>query len=264
MKRYILVLGMSFMLTYETRAGCNNEPCLTWAPGVTDNCGTGCTYTYNDGTVYITPEGDNAKINTGTFVFDFYEDNKLPVKIENIVIDGPIAIGANAMYGSYVISAPQGKALTFTNVEHHGFGDNTTLAGDIIIPADAKFDSLAFHGVQLADGAKIYCSVENCAQKMEEACAYENNEHGFQERCLNAVESIVSDSSKFAQAPQGCSAFNGNGCNSCNNGYSLFSNQCVCPQNHRVNGKNCNRLIYTIDEANRVAGQKNRVSIKYR
>ena len=32
----------------------------------------------------------------------------------------------------------------------------------------------------------------------------------------------------------------------------------------RYNGTSCKRVIYTIDEANQVAGDKNRVSIKYR
>ncbi len=260
---FVIILSCAHI--NKLKAECYREHCLTWAPGITDNCGTGCTYTYNDGTVYITAEGDNAKINTGTFVFDFYEDNKLPVKIENIVIDGPIAIGSNAMYGSYVLSAPQGKALTFTNVEHHGFGDNVTLEGDIIIPADAKFDSLAFHGVQLADEAKIYCAVENCADKILQSClAWGGITNEYAQRCYNAMSNVLSNSETFAQAPQGCSAFSGNGCQSCNNGYSLFGNQCICPQNHRLNGKNCNRLIYTIDEANAVAGKVNSVKIRYR
>ncbi len=270
MKKWILILGLSFILTSETKAECSygGNDCLTWNPGVADNCGKGCTYTYDEetSTVYVTASGDDAEIKSGALTPYSYDGNHFPsgVYFNKVVIDGPIAIGSNAFTGTSTSISGTDGTLNLTSIDHHGFGDNVTLDGDIIIPADAKFDSLAFHGVQLADGAKIYCSVENCAQKMEEACAYDNNANGFQERCLNAVESIVSDSNKFAQAPQGCSAFNGNGCQSCNNGYSLFSNQCVCPQNHRVNGKNCNRLIYTIEEANRVAGDKNRVSIKYR
>ena len=271
MKKLILILGLSFILTSETKAECSyrGNNCLTWNPGVADNCGKGCTYTYDEetSTVYVTASGDDAYMGRGAFTPYSYDGNHFPsgVYFNKVVIDGSIAIGSNAFTGTSTSISGADGTLNLTSIDHHGLGDNVTLDGDIIIPADAKFDSLAFHGVQLADGAKIYCAVENCAQKMEEACAYKNNVNGFQERCLNAVESIVSDSNKFAQAPQGCSAFNGNGCNSCNNGYSLFSNQCVCPQNHRVNGKNCNRLIYTIEEANRVAKPTgNTIRIKYR
>ncbi len=274
MKKLVLIFGVIFMLTSETKAEClhGGNNCLTWNPGVADNCGKGCTYTYNEetSTVYVTASGDDAYMGRGygsAFSPYDYDGNHFPsgVYFNKVVINGPIAIGKNAFTGKSTSISGADGTLTLTNIEHHGFGDKATLEGDIIIPSDAKFDSLAFHGVQLADGAKIYCSVENCAQKMKEACAYyNNNTDGYKERCLNAVESIVSDSDKFAQAPQGCSAFNGNGCNSCNNGYSLFSNQCVCAQNHRVNGKNCNRLIYTIDEANQVAGKTNSFKIRYR
>ena len=269
MKKWILIFGVIFILTSETKAECVNggNNCLTWKPGVADNCGKGCTYTYDDetSTVYVTASGNGVVTNLALSRLS-YDNNNFPsgVYFNKVVIDGPIAIGGLTFQGTPVSISGADGTLTLTKIGHHGFGDKATLEGDIIIPSDARFDSLAFHGVQLADGAKIYCSVENCAQKMKEACAYGNNLYGYQERCLNAVESIVSDSDKFAQAPQGCSAFSGNGCNSCNNGYSLFSNQCVCAQNHRVNGKNCNRLIYTIDEANQVAGKTNSFKIRYR
>ena len=270
MKKLVLILGLSFILSSETKAEClyGGNDCLTWNPGVTDNCGKGCTYTYDEetSTVYVTASGNGVVTNLALSRYS-YDGNHFPsgVYFNKVVIDGPIAIGSNAFTGTSTSISGADGTLNLTSIDHHGFGDNVTLEGDIIIAADAKFDSLAFHGVQLADGAKIYCAVENCADKILQSClAWGGITNEYAQRCYNAMSNVLSNSETFAQAPQGCSAFNGNGCQSCNNGYSLFSNQCVCPQNHRVNGKNCNRLIYTIEEANRVAGDKNRVSIKYR
>ena len=270
MKKWILILGLSFILTSKAKAECSygGNDCLTWNPGVADNCGKGCTYTYDEetSTVYVTASGDDAYMGRALTPYK-YDGNHFPsgVYFKKVVIDGPIAIGENAFTGKSTSISGADGTLTLTKIGHHGFGDNVTLEGDIIIPADAKFNSLAFHGVQLADGAKIYCAVENCADKILQSClAWGGITNEYAQRCYNAMSNVLSNSETFAQAPQGCSAFNGNGCQSCNNGYSLFSNQCVCPQNHRVNGKNCNRLIYTIDEANAVAGDKNRVSIRYR
>ena len=275
MKKLVFIFGVIFMLTSETKAEClyGGNDCLTWNPGVADNCGKGCTYTYDEetSTVYVTASGDDAYmglVGTGSAFSPYnYDGNHFPsgVYFNKVVIDGPIAIGNNAFIRKSTSISGADGTLTLTNIGHHGFGDNVTLDGDIIIPADAKFDSIAFHGVQLADGAKIYCSVENCADKILQSClAWGGITNTYAQGCYNAMSNVLSNSETFAQAPQGCSAFNGNGCQSCNNGYFLSGNQCVCPQNHRVNGKNCNRLIYTIEEANAVAGDKNRVSIKYR
>ena len=51
--------------------------------------------------------------------------------------------------------------------------------------------------------------------------------------------------------------WSGTSCDDKKNGIS-------CANHHKFGGTYCQRVIYTIDEANQVAGDKNRVSIKYR
>ena len=268
MRKKIFVFCVSLLFTSKVSADCTygGSNCLTWNPGVTDNCGPGCTYTYDDEnqTVYVTTSGDNPYMRA-VFTPYSYDGNHFPsgVYFNKMIVDGPITFGSNVFEGTLISISGADGTLILQNIGHHAFGDDATLVGDIIIPVDAQFDSLAFHGVKLAESAKIYCAVENCKQKMEESCNFDDT-HGYQTRCLNAVETITADSSKFEQAPQGCLSLNGNGCQSCHNGYSLNQGHCVCSGSHRLNGKYCNRLIYTIEEANRVAGEKNRVSITYR
>ncbi|MBO7604864.1 MAG: hypothetical protein J6S61_00140, partial [Elusimicrobiaceae bacterium] len=106
MKKLILILGLSFILTSETKAECSyrGNNCLTWNPGVADNCGKGCTYTYDEetSTVYVTASGDDAYMGRGAFTPYSYDGNHFPsgVYFNKVVIDGSIAIGSNAFTGT--------------------------------------------------------------------------------------------------------------------------------------------------------------------
>jgi hypothetical protein len=219
--------------------------CYDWNPGTPDNCGQGCTYNYNDGTLYITSDGSNPTL-PDIFENSFYE-NGFPVTINRAVIDGPIKIGSNSFYlAGATISGANGN-LVLNDIGHHGFGNNTVLSGNIIIPEGATFGSLAFHGVTLAEDAKIYCGVEDCAQKMIDSCnAWGDDEYGT--RCLNAVNNIVS-AGKVHSYPDGCTKMGASGCTKCKN------------SNFKLNDGECDRLRYTPAEAAEVLTDDNNNSV---
>ena len=249
----ILVIIAETSIIHEVFADCTHvNPCYTWNPGVENNCGQGCTYTYENGTTYIKSAGNNPRIRDYIFFSSAYDTNSKPPSIHNVVIDGPISIGSNAYTtGTFTVSGRDGT-LVLNSVGHHGFGDYTTLTGNIVIPANARFGSLAFHGVTLAEGAKIYCAVENCAQKMIDSCnAYGDETNEYRVRCLNAAQTIISDEDKFEQAPEGCDFWSSEGCSKCtNSNYSLEYGYCY-------------RKRYTLPEADAATSNDNENMIEW-
>ena len=252
MNKLILLTGvaiLSFGITAESRADCYAlqqgwaSSCRTLEPSGT--CGTGCNYTYDGETVYITATGDNAKIGDGAFRGLYYENNTMTAK--TFVINGAIKIGSNAFTSSSEVISGANGALILTGVEHHGFGDFATLSGTIIIPEGAKFGSIAFHGVTWAKDAKIYCGVENCKQKMIDSCnAFGDN--GYVTRCINTVNNIAS-SGKLLSYPDGCTKMGASGCTKCKN------------KNFKLNDGECDRLRWTPAEAAKVLRDDNNNSV---
>ena len=240
--KLVKVLGLLavlfFSLISESRAeGCHaptNGVCKTFAPS--GKCGIGCDYVYvpKDKTIYITTTSNNASINR---VFDpwLYENEAIPAK--NIIIDGAVKLESNAFTrGIYTISGVDGT-LILNDIEHHGFGAGITLSGNIVIPADANFGSIALCGVTLAKNAKIYCAVENCEQKMRDACNAYSNGETYRIRCINTIDNFVSNK-KLLPYPDGCLNLNTKfECTKCKN------------ENFKLNDGECDRLRWTPAEA---------------
>ena len=256
-KLFYIIAVLFSIIPSQAEAYCANyerwgRDCYDWNPGTPDNCGQGCTYNYNDGTLYITSDGSNPTLHN-IFDNDSYE-NGFPVTINRAVIDGPIKIGSNSFYlAGATISGANGN-LVLNDIGHHGFGDNTILGGTIIIPEGATFGSLAFHGVTLAEDAKIYCGVEDCAQKMIDSCnAWGDENDEYRQRCLNAVNNIVS-AGKVHSYPDGCTKMGVSGCTKCKN------------ENFKLNDGECDRLRWTPAEAAKVLrdDNTNEVTITFR
>ncbi|MBR1399170.1 MAG: hypothetical protein IJ564_03215 [Alphaproteobacteria bacterium] len=253
MKKIILLpsLVVIFILKFinTSMAECRFPPCKKLESVGT--CGEGCTYTYDQSTqtVYISTAGNDSKMAYGAFHPQYYENNYLPYL--NYIIDGPISIGGNAFTANVETISGANGTLILTGINHHGFGDNATLSGNIVIPANARFGSIAFHGVTLADGAKIYCAVENCAQKMIDSCNAYGDADGYRTRYLNVVQTIISDEDKFEQAPEGCDFWSSEGCSKCtNSNYSLEYGYCY-------------RKRYTIQEADAATSDDNENMIEW-
>ena len=242
-----------------------------------------------------------ASIREGAFSPNFYADgvvkdnNENAVPLENIVFDNDFeTIGAYAFSGSGAqISSASGK-FVFNDVDPYiTFWGNTTLNGDIyfnknvsgvleeskvngdiifadgvtnvgwffagnaeingniIIPKSVQsIDIMAFAAASLT--GKIYCAagVESCYEMIKAGCKYEDE--SYNNTCLNRLEDM-SYSGQLSAYPKGCDTL----------GSGALCTKCKSESFRLTSGK-CHRLIYTIDEANRVAGPINRISITYR
>ena len=245
MKKFILLASViMFTINLNTaRAGCNlpaNGKCKVLK--TSGSCGTGCTYVYdnNTKTVNITASGNNAKIEYGAFHSQFYENNILDVN--RFIVNGKVKISdfAFSLQHATIISGKNDN-LVLSGIGTKGFGD-LTINGNVIIPAEADIGTIAFHGVKFNSGAKLYCAIKNCAQKLIDSCKYASP---TKEKCLSDVKAIIFDENKFEQAPDGCDFWSQNGCSKCStSSFRLEDNWCL-------------RKIYTPAEAAEVLRDDN-------
>ena len=264
MKKWILIFYLFLSLIFINKSQATEcyhgylQTCYEWNPGVKDNCGQGCTYTYDAAsrTLFVKAEGDNATISAGAFMpYQYQTDtNKKTfpsadgdIKVDNVEIDGIFNIGSYAFLGLGAnIQGKNGQLIT-AYVDRAVFYKNT-LSGDIVID-DLSDDANLFDGAQLSENVTIYCkekSTEQCRDYIVNSC--------LEQDCKEYVSGLLSNDSLFSRIPQYCAVpSSSSGCSRCDAGFALSDNGCVCPSNHRLNGKNCNRLIYTIDEASKLS-----------
>lgn len=271
---YITALFMILGLNNQAYAECIYSICYTWNPGVENNCGQGCTYTFENGTVYVTADGNNATISEGALSPLYY--NAMPSGIENVVVDGnfeTIGTHAFAVLGTN-ISGKNGTLTlkkvgwnAFGNSENHLTGEilvsdsvsvmgsgylvNTVLDGTLIIPENISFSDGPLRDMKLGQNGKIYCGVDNCEKYLRDSCDSLGDTYNLKQRCIDSLKKIV-EANKLQAFPSGCQEMKSTGCTKCTN------------TRFRLTDGKCNRVIYTIDEANQAAGDKNRVSIRYR
>ena len=93
MKKIFVILGIMIWCN-NVYADCLSNimygtTCRTWEPGVENNCGNGCTYTYDEETktINVTTTGENTMISGAAFRPIAYENNTIPAT-DNIVING--------------------------------------------------------------------------------------------------------------------------------------------------------------------------------
>ena len=243
-----------------------------------------------------------ATIKTGAFSPNFYADgvvkdaggNALP--LTNIMLDNDFErIGdyAFAQSGAQISSA-SGKFVFTKAGSYIAFGGSTTFNGDVYFNKNVAFvlESSKVNGdVVFTDGVtgvenyvtsnaningniiipnsvqeigllalttssltgKIYCAsgAEACYEMIKNGCENSNREDKIA-ICLSRLEKLF-NSKKFEAYPDGCDIL----------GVGAFCTKCTNTRFRLTDGK-CNRVIYTIDEANQAAGSVNRVSIKYR
>ncbi len=274
MRKYwvYVVLFMFFWLNNQAYAECKYGICYTWNPGVENNCGQGCTYTFENGTVYVTADGNNATISEGVLSPSYYD--VIPSDIENVVINGNFeTIGAHAFNGLGADISGKNGMLTLKNVGWNVFENNNltgeilvsdsisemgegyliyaTLEGTLIIPEGISFSKGPLRDMKLGQNGKIYCGVDNCEKYLRDSCDSLGDTYNLKQRCIDSLKKIV-EANKLQAFPSGCQEMKSTGCTKCTN------------TRFRLTDGKCNRIIYTIDEANQAAGDKNRVSIKYR
>ena len=281
MKKIVLMLGIVLCCrVVDVKADCHantegwiEKECHTWNPGVENNCGRGCTYTYENGTVNVVASGSSPVISEGMFSPLYYDGDEMPVKIEHIVVDGNFEMinrHAFAVVGA-TISGKNGELVlnksgwnAFGNHENilqgdivisdsagtmgHGYLVNTVLDGTLIIPENITFTSGPLRDLTMTENGKIYCAVKNCEERLLESCNSLTQEDVH--RCKNSVQNII-DSGKIESFPDGCIKMSGAGCQQCAN------------ENHVLEYGTCYRKRYTLPEADEATSNDNENTIEW-
>jgi hypothetical protein len=248
----------------------NSTTCFdSWNPGVADNCGDGCTYSYNNGKLTVTATKPNAIIPKGFFSPVYYEPGIYP-NVTDIEIDGEFeSIKVNAFLGGGANISGKDGVLHLKNVDYNTFQGNT-LTGTIIIsdktteitgqwyyanleasvilpPSVQSADAWALHGLWLGENAKIYCGAENCEELFRNVDCNEIGEP-YDVDCKNHISSLLA-SGKLLPYPDGCTKMGASGCTKCKN------------SNFKLNDGECDRLRYTPAEAAKVLTDDNNNSV---
>ena len=269
MKKIVLMLGVfifSFGMIKQSKAECEakengytNGSCRdTWNPGVSNNCGDGCTYDYNNGKLTVTATKPTAVIPEGIFSPSYYEAGIFP-KISNVEIAGEFnTIGQHAfLYNNANISGKDG-VLYLNNVSHHAFGGNTLsgtviindkqtslgsghlysvlLGATVILPQNIKnVSAWVAYGLFLGNNAKIYCGAENCEQMFRDIDC-NTLEEKYRNLCQSNLDALLS-SGKLFSYPDGCTKMDATGCTKCKS------------SNFSLEYGYCYRKRYTLQEA---------------
>ena len=283
MKKFILLTSsviFSFGIITESRAecyasvhqwwsgGCYN----TWKPGVADNCGDGCTYTYNNGKLTVTATKPDAVIPEGFFSSSYYESGVYP-NVTGIEIDGEFkTIGTHAFLNNAATISGKGGVLYTNNINHNAFGNNNTLTGTIIVsdkqtvliagapwyyanlnatvilpPTIKSISGMALEGLRLGENAKIYCGAENCEELFSNVDCDAISER-YVTQCKNNLKTLLA-SGKLLAYPDGCTKMDASGCTKCKN------------ENFKLNDGECDRLRWTPAEAAKVLTDDNNNSV---
>ena len=280
MNKFILLTSaviFSFGVISESRAECtinewypNSTTCFdSWNPGVADNCGDGCTYTYNNGKLTVTATKPDAVIPKGIFSPWFYEPNVYP-NVTDIEIDGEFeSIKINAFLNVGANISGKDGVLHLKNVDDNAFQGNT-LTGAIIIsdktteisgqwysanleatvilpPSVQPASAWALYGLRLGENAKIYCGAENCEELFKNVDC-DTIEEPYATGCKNHLKTLLS-SGKLLSYPDGCTKMGATGCTKCKN------------ENFKLNDGECDRLRWTPAEAAKVLTDDNNNSV---
>ncbi|MBR1398785.1 MAG: hypothetical protein IJ564_01235 [Alphaproteobacteria bacterium] len=211
------------------------------------SCGAGCSYTYENGTLYIKADNSgNAKISDFFLDRQTFENNSYQREINNVVIDGNVILGMHAFYNSGTNVSGIDGTLTLNEIGWHSLG-YTTVTSDIIISASANLKVIGLYNAHI--NGKIYCALENCAEKLIDSCMKHGGEHAS--RCASQMNNIINDESKFEQAPEGCDFWSATGCSKCSS------------SNFSLEYGYCYRKRYTLPEADAATSNDNENMIEW-
>ena len=247
----------------------------TWEPGKPNNCGDGCTYTYNNGKLTVTATKPDAIIPEGIFSTNYYEEKAGFPNITNIEIAGEFkTIGKHAFLNNAATISGKGGVLYTNSIDHDAFGNNNTLTGTIIVsdkqttlgegpwylanlnatvilpPTLRSISGMAIFGLTLGTNAKIYCGAENCKELFnEKTCdSVTGKDAEYKTICKNNLATLLA-SGKLLAYPDGCTKMGASGCTKCKN------------SNFKLNDGECDRLRYTPAEAAEVLHNDNTNSV---
>ncbi len=283
MKKYVLILGfiLSFSTISKLRANCaqgtdeNGHPCGT--------CGTNCNWMIEDNTLKITGGTDGSiGMMDDYHVSDDGESSDTPwwdynSSITSADIQGVSNVGDNAlkMVGSLknvtfgnTISSIGECAFYGTRISSVILPDSVTDIGwsaflsgflrFVSVPDIAQGLSGRVLGDRI-DNVEVICrgseeSCNNIKSQLENYTIYDHQNRQWKTENISNTVKPANESqctAKYGWNGHYCARKDENGHFTCMNGF-------------RHNGASCKRVIYTIEEANVVAGKTNTVSIRYR
>ncbi len=283
MKKYILILGfiLSFSTISKLRADCaqgtdeNGYPCGT--------CGTNCNWMIEDNTLKITGGTDGSiGMMDDYHVSDDGKSSDTPWRdynssITSADIQGISNVGDNALkmvgslknitFGNTISSIGEG-AFCGTRISSVIVPDSVTDIGwAAFLSASLRFVSVPDIAQGLSgrvfgdwiDNVEVICrgseeSCNNIKSQLENYTIYDHQNTQWKTENISNTVKLANESqctTKYGWNGHYCARKDENGHFTCMNGF-------------RYNGTSCNRIIYTIDEANAAAGKTNTVSIRYR
>ena len=272
MGKILLLAGVLFITRSAWAVECfqgYGVPCHEWQPNVKDNCGQGCTYTYDAETLTLTvkAENDNATINAGAFMPYSYQTDTTKktfpsatgdIKVENVIIDGKFKhINNYAFLDLGATIKGSDNTLVAEGISRGTFYGNTVSGNIIIDKIDMNYSNL-FNGTTFSEDFKIYCvgkNTEECRNYIINSCN--------DEPCINRVTPLLVDDSLFGNIARGCLIPEGNlNCTKCEKGYLAKEGDCIsssagCGAGYRQFENFCNRIQYTPAEAAKVLRNDN-------
>ncbi len=237
----------------------NNGTCRTWQNS--GNCGTNCSYSYDDNTGILTVTGgNNASIASYFFDKKTYENNAENITINKIILDGEFSVGSLAFGNTSSKIYGKNGYLTFNSLGANSFGSNdlygnivisdnavslgefsllnTHIHGNIIIPENVNTLNWSAFKYWSLDG-QIICGAPDCKKKIADSCKNDD--------CKEAVSRILDQVELF---PDGCTKMNAN----------LKCTRCKS-QSFKLDDGWCFRKIYTPAEAAEVLTDDNNNSV---
>ena len=270
MRKLVLILGLSFILSFSANAS-EYIPCGESEAGSCFSCGDTCSarLTYSNETDAINQTNATLTFSGNGHMYNYESPNDNPEFVEpwygvrdsikNVVVEEGIThLGNRTVYwmeNLTDVSLPQSltsigmraffgsKRLKEINIPPsvtsiREFAFQRTKVKEIVIPENLTNFSNAF----ICEGNIKKCS--NVAPIEKIYCTSNNAD-----ACAEAVAHLGITPTIYEKTQNGDYYVNG----------KWYQNL-----NDILSGNNIKKRIYTIDEANRVAGTKNRVSIKYR
>ncbi|MBR1915597.1 MAG: leucine-rich repeat domain-containing protein [Alphaproteobacteria bacterium] len=285
MKKWILIMAV-MMFICETRAekiSCVNGKYANGAD--CQSCGTNCNWSFDtnsghlevsggtDGTIGTMADFTYYDDESTTQPWDQYKSSIISLKVSGIENIGDYAFvfarhlkeikldDAITNIGMAAFNTTSLQSITLPDslnkIEGYAF-ENTPLQSVVISDALTNIELVPFsRDLNVIENLQIVCRGENCDAVKEVLSNYEYYNQISEKWETTDVLSKALSLAGESQCNSSGYYWDGASCQGKKNGIN-------CQGNYRQNNDYCNRIIYTIDEANKVAGDKNRVSITYR
>lgn len=181
-------------------------PCNEWKPDIENNCGTGCTYSYDLETETLTVKatGENATIKAGAFMPYTYQTDTSKktfpsengeITVKTVVIDGDFSVGSYAFLGLGANIVGKDGQIQLNRINRLVFKGNN-ISGDIILSGAINDMANLFDKATISTESNIYClekSAADCKDAIINSC--------LEEDCRTYVSSLLNQGNFVKDIP---------------------------------------------------------------